>query len=268
MSYTKLFNTMILSTIWTAPDHVRIVWVTLLALADMDGVVHASVPGLAKAASVDVESCREAIQHLSEPDPDSRTKEHEGRRIIEVDGGWWLVNYEKYRRMMSKEDQREKNRIRQERWRDRRRNGPVTDCHASNDTQKQTQKQTQTQKQKQKQKQKQGSPPIVPPKGDSVRKKRKGPMPASWCPNGTALAKAREYGLDVFNEEEYFKEWTTAKGVQYVDWDAAFLNHLRSQRDRKSSVRPVGGTRGVDLEEGLFAEAARLRAQEKSHDAS
>ena len=50
--YTKLHSNIIHSTIWRAPNHVRLVWITMLALCDRDGVVEASVPGLADAARV------------------------------------------------------------------------------------------------------------------------------------------------------------------------------------------------------------------------
>jgi uncharacterized phage protein (TIGR02220 family) len=64
------------------------------------------VPGLAVIARVSTEECRAALATLSSPDPDSRTKEHEGRRIREVDGGWLLLNYAKYRAKLSAEERR------------------------------------------------------------------------------------------------------------------------------------------------------------------
>ena len=40
--YTKLFNSILASTIWRADDKTRIVWITLLAMADKHGIVEAS----------------------------------------------------------------------------------------------------------------------------------------------------------------------------------------------------------------------------------
>jgi hypothetical protein len=138
----------------------------MMALADKDGIVDASVPGLADVARVTVDECRSAREDLRAPDPDSRTKDFEGRRIRDVDGGWLLLNHRKYRDLLSDLDRREKNRRRVAAWRERQRNGggeeggelageDVTGCNvsvldgdASNDTQKQKQKQTQKQKQK------------------------------------------------------------------------------------------------------------------------
>jgi len=59
---------------------------------------------------VDVEVTRKAISTFLQPDPDSRTKEHDGRRIEEIDGGWRLLNYERYREQRDVEIRRETNR--------------------------------------------------------------------------------------------------------------------------------------------------------------
>lgn len=94
-------------------------WVTMLAMSDRDGMVNASVPGLADRAKVSVEECVRAIGVFSSPDQWSRSKEHGGRRIREVEGGWELLNHAKYRDKMSPEEVREKARERQARWRER-----------------------------------------------------------------------------------------------------------------------------------------------------
>lgn len=105
--FTKLFNTIVTSTIWQEDDNVRIVWITMLAIADAYGVVSASVPGLASIANVSLESTESALKNLESPDPYSRTKDFDGRRIQAIDGGWQVLNYLKYRRMLSEEDRRE-----------------------------------------------------------------------------------------------------------------------------------------------------------------
>lgn len=89
------------------PDQTRLVWITMLAIADKNGEVQGSIPGLARIAGVSVEATREAINKFLSPDPDSRTKDDEGRRIETIDGGWRLLNYRKYREMASREEARE-----------------------------------------------------------------------------------------------------------------------------------------------------------------
>lgn len=104
--FTKLFSSITHSTVWMEPDHVRLVWITMLALADKDGQVLASVPGLAHAARIDLPRTEEALAALAGPDPYSRTKDHEGRRIEEIDGGWLLLNHGKYRAARNAEERR------------------------------------------------------------------------------------------------------------------------------------------------------------------
>jgi hypothetical protein len=120
MGYSKLFNEIVLSTIWDAPDPVRLVWITMLAVKDRWHVVNSSLPGLAHMARVSEKDCRKAIDILSSPDPESRSKEHEGRRIEEVDGGWVVLNGEKYRNKMSLDERREYNRLKQREYRKKR----------------------------------------------------------------------------------------------------------------------------------------------------
>ena len=95
--YTKLFSSIVASTIWREPDHVRLVWITMLAVSDPWGHVRASVPGLADLARVSIEHCEQAIATLSGPDKYSRTKDHDGRRIQEEDGGFFILNFVKHR---------------------------------------------------------------------------------------------------------------------------------------------------------------------------
>ena len=115
--YTKLFGSIIHSTIWREPDHVRLVWITMLALSNRKGEVESSIPGLADAARVSLEQVEAALGILLKPDHYSRSKEYEGRRIEECPGGWRLLNYEVYRNRLSAEDRREYQRVWQSNYR-------------------------------------------------------------------------------------------------------------------------------------------------------
>ena len=131
MAYTKLFNSIVTSTIWMEDDRTRIVWITMLACADKNGEVQASIPGLARIAGVPVEDCRAAIGRFLSPDLDSRTKDDQGRRIEEIDGGWSLLNFRKYREMASKEESQANETARKARYREGlKRNGKASGCPA------------------------------------------------------------------------------------------------------------------------------------------
>ena len=91
-----LFSSILSSSIWSADDQTRIVWITMLALADENGVVFGTIPGLSAMARVSIEDTEKAIKNLESPDQYSRSPDYEGRRIAKADGGWLILNYKKY----------------------------------------------------------------------------------------------------------------------------------------------------------------------------
>lgn len=103
MTFTKLFSSITESTIWSEPDHIRLTWITMLAMADRKGRVWAAIPGLANRARVTIPQVEEAILRFMSPDTYSRTPENEGKRIEVIEGGWRLLNYEKYREIKDDE---------------------------------------------------------------------------------------------------------------------------------------------------------------------
>lgn len=146
MGYTKLFYEIILSTVWREKDTTRLVWITMLALRNKHHVVEASVPGLADAARVSLEDCQKALEILSSPDKWSRTQDEEGRRIKTVDGGWFIINGEKFRRKMSEEERREKNAIYQKNFRERKKSVRVDLINKGSKHSKSTEKEKEKEK--------------------------------------------------------------------------------------------------------------------------
>jgi hypothetical protein len=120
MGYTKLFSSIVASTIWREDDKVRIVWITMLAMKNERHEVEASVPGLADMARVTIEDCEKAIEKLSSPDKFSRNQENKGRRIEPCDGGWKILNGEYYRQKMSLDERRDYQRLYMKDYRKRR----------------------------------------------------------------------------------------------------------------------------------------------------
>lgn len=126
MTFTKLFSSLTESSVWCQDDHTRLVWIAMLAMADKHGRVWASVPGLANRARVPVEAVERALGIFLAPDPHSRTRAFEGRRIEAIDGGWRLLNHAKYRALRDEEDRRAKDAERQRRCRATRHGESVT----------------------------------------------------------------------------------------------------------------------------------------------
>jgi hypothetical protein len=105
--YAKLFTSITESSLWSEPKEVRLLFVTMLAKADQDGFVEASIPGLARVANLTIEETESSLRVLMSPDPYSKNPANEGRRIAELPGGFLLLNYDDYRSRRSAEERRE-----------------------------------------------------------------------------------------------------------------------------------------------------------------
>jgi len=97
MGFTKLDEGIVLSSIWSESLATRVVWVTMLAMSDSNGLVSCSRSGLLRSTNVSKEEFDEAMAILESPDEESRSREYDGRRIKKCDGGWIVLNYRKYR---------------------------------------------------------------------------------------------------------------------------------------------------------------------------
>lgn len=130
-SYTKLFHRILSSSVWDEDDKTRLVWITLMASTDENGVVVGTLNKIARDARVDVEACQRAMDKFLAPDPMSLTPDNEGRRIEVVDGGWRLLNHAKYREMMSLESRREYYRLKRREYRQRDREAQQQQAEAA-----------------------------------------------------------------------------------------------------------------------------------------
>jgi hypothetical protein len=132
--YTKLFSSIVTSTIWGESNETRLTWITMLALADREGVVAGSIPGLAHLTHISIDKCEEAIGILLSPDRYSRSSEFEGRRIEKIEGGWRLLNHGKYRRLLSAEERRQYLAAKQREYRNRSRTSTMSTNVSDTDT--------------------------------------------------------------------------------------------------------------------------------------
>ena len=95
--YAKLSASIVTSSVWCEDDKTFRTWIALLAMADANGHVDGSVPGLARLLNFTIPETEHCLERLSAPDPYSRTPDHEGRRVVAEAGGWFVVNYTLYR---------------------------------------------------------------------------------------------------------------------------------------------------------------------------
>jgi hypothetical protein len=88
------------------------VWLCLLALADKHGNIDMTVPYIAAVTGIPAETLTGCIGRFMNPDPNSRTKDEDGRRLVLLDAtrewGWKVVNHAKYREKARKQSHDQK----------------------------------------------------------------------------------------------------------------------------------------------------------------
>jgi hypothetical protein len=120
--FVKIFGRILDSSIWSQDDKTRILWITMLAMADENGEIQSSDPGLARRANIDLPACKTGLNVLLSPDEEDRSKVDEGRRIQQIKGGYKITNYLTYRTLargierkqyltMKKREERESKRV-------------------------------------------------------------------------------------------------------------------------------------------------------------
>lgn len=120
--WTKLYESIVRSSVWSEDDKTRIMWITMMASADQFGHVTGSIPGMAAIARMTIAEAKKAINKLCGPDPYSQTPDKQGARLTIADGGWDIVNHAKYRNSADPERRRQQNRDAQERYRNKAKN--------------------------------------------------------------------------------------------------------------------------------------------------
>ena len=98
-------------------------FVFMLAHADANGVVDMTPRAISRRSGMPIEIVDAGLALLSSPDPESRTPDEEGRRIVLIDParrwGWRVVNIRRYRDLRDQGATRAQGRARTERWRAR-----------------------------------------------------------------------------------------------------------------------------------------------------
>ena len=97
MGYTKLDEQLVQSSIMSTDPNTFKIFITLLASCRPDCIAHVSSTFLAAACYMPIEAVDHSLAILEAPDNRSRSAEDDGRRIRRVDGGYFIINYSKYR---------------------------------------------------------------------------------------------------------------------------------------------------------------------------
>lgn len=103
------------------------VWAYIVANAtDASGTVELNVQIVGACIGMSPESVQVVIDRFCEPDPKSRSKTMDGRKLIKQgEYSYSIVNYEKYRAIKNEAARRESNREAQRRYRAKRKGKPL-----------------------------------------------------------------------------------------------------------------------------------------------
>lgn len=246
MAFVKLDSGMLRSTTWIDKD-ARDVFITALLLAEPQeftepvkqlkvtsldetgwaappgwyGFVPASGPGLAHLASVQLQDAYSALDRLGSPEPESRSQDHEGRRMIRIDGGYLVLNYAKYR------DKDHTTAERSRRYRASRASRVTSSRHGVTGRDV-TQVEAEVEAD--------NKSPMVPLEGDPPKKRRtrRGPLshfvPSDWEPKPRHI----EYGKSLSNYEFQLRKFRRYEfSTPRSDWDRTFDNWLEEAKERQ-----------------------------------
>jgi hypothetical protein len=108
--FVKLFNCILDSSVWSYDAETKIVWITMLAMADKNGYVHAAVPGIKNRAQVSLEATERALEIFQAPDPHSRSEANDGRRVERQGRSWLILNFEEHRQRQVRENEKARKR--------------------------------------------------------------------------------------------------------------------------------------------------------------
>jgi len=117
--YGKSFESMYIGSMYGAGINVFAVWNYIITMTHR-GLIELNPKALAATLGGTEQEVKDAIEYLSRPDPESRCKAEEGRKIVrEGQFQYRVVSWEEYQRIRNAEDLREYNRRKQAEYRAR-----------------------------------------------------------------------------------------------------------------------------------------------------
>ena len=108
--YAKIFSSLFSGSM-RGKSNMILVFVNMLTACDKEGYDDRHPQVIADETGLPLAVVKDAITGLSDPDPESRTLENEGRRIRLIDEsrswGWEIINKSKYDKLVNEENRRE-----------------------------------------------------------------------------------------------------------------------------------------------------------------
>ena len=248
--YGKIFQQIYDGSLRSDPM-VRLVFMDMVILADQDGVVDMTHEAIAARTNVPIKTIYGAIEQLENPDPRSRSPKEDGARIKRLDGhrdwGWQLINYEYYLRKGTRADKNERDRLRMAGK--RKQNKDVAKCsepsssvadvaHIDID---------------------------IDIDKDIKKKHTKKKKACAWPKDFKLTEKMKAYAIDKGIASEKvdaffvdFKDWASAKGATYKDWQAAFRTRVGKAPEYGKQFM---SQTSLDPDKAKLTEGSRLAAE-------
>ena len=108
--YGKLFVSMFSGSLYGHWQAI-VTFQQMIILADKDGTVEMTPAAISATTSIPLDIIEAGITLLEAPDPNSRTPDEDGRRLLRINPsrpwGWHITNYAYYRAIRTAEDRRE-----------------------------------------------------------------------------------------------------------------------------------------------------------------
>lgn len=125
-TFAPLFRSILESSIWSEPYHVRILWTAMLALKDSDHVVRYNPYQLHRHANISQKEVADALKILESPDKAREDYQpHQGRRIQKVEDGWLVLNGAVYEEEMRKISRRFYKARKEREYRNKKKDKPL-----------------------------------------------------------------------------------------------------------------------------------------------
>jgi hypothetical protein len=102
-------------------------------------------------------------------------------------------------------------------------------------------------------------------KKERAPKKRNAPLRDDWVPSTRAYEVAEQHGVNLQIVEQIFRDYLKSSGRLYADYDAAFNNFLRNQRNFGNGKNGTIPSKSGSLVESINRELATLQQSEGTH---
>jgi hypothetical protein len=262
--FGKIFAGLYEGSMLGAGVHVFALWPYCISRSDAKGHVEINPRLAAIVLGCSIPEVEAALEYLQKADPESRSKEEDGRRLVrEGQFAYRIVNYAKYRDIRDAESRREYQRD----WdRQHRPTRPDKTRHVPTNTTK-AEAEAEAEAERERTGDARGAPPPVPPASPSappraLKVSRNGNTPGSL---EVVAAYWRSAGLsgkpEAFYDHFQANGWRAGGKTPMKDWQAAARNWARNEekfRPPGNGTRPSPGPR-IDVIHVRPEEKERLR---------